>query len=181
VSKCLQKQPAQRYDSARALAEDLGRYLDGEPIQARKTSLSYRLLKKARKHRRLVAAGAVATFAFLVLAATSVRAQLRAQQRARLAGVFGQEVKAIESRMRIAHLAPEHDIRPEKAAIRQRMKVIEAQVKSLGSVAAGPGHYALGRGHLALQEEDLARENLERAWNEGYREREVAYALGQVM
>jgi serine/threonine-protein kinase len=181
VSKALQKDAALRYDSARALAEDLGRYLGGDPILARKTSLSYRLIKKARKHRKLVAVGAAATLAFVVLGALSLRAQLQAQKRTRLAGVFGQEVKAIESQMRIAHLLPEHDITPERAAVRQRMGRLEAQVNQIGRVAEGPGHYALGRGHLALQAYDKAREHLELAWSTGYQEREVAYALGQAL
>ena len=40
-----------RYDSARALAEDLDRFLAGEPVLARPPGLGYRLRKKARKHR----------------------------------------------------------------------------------------------------------------------------------
>jgi serine/threonine-protein kinase len=38
VMKCLEKEPAQRYESAKAMAEDLQRYLDGEPIKATTTS-----------------------------------------------------------------------------------------------------------------------------------------------
>jgi hypothetical protein len=51
VLKCLEKERSARYDSARALAEDLDRFLAGEPVKARPTGLGYRLRKRARDPR----------------------------------------------------------------------------------------------------------------------------------
>ena len=48
--KCLNKDPAKRYESAEALADDLDRHLRGEPIRARRTAIWERGAKWARRH-----------------------------------------------------------------------------------------------------------------------------------
>lgn len=57
--KCLAKPPARRYPSARALAEDLKRYLEGVPVRARRTPPWERAVKWIRRHPILAAAAAV--------------------------------------------------------------------------------------------------------------------------
>ena len=64
--KCLHKEPARRYGRAHALAEDLRRYLAGEPILARPTPWWERSWKWAR--RRPAWAALTATAALFVLA-----------------------------------------------------------------------------------------------------------------
>jgi tRNA A-37 threonylcarbamoyl transferase component Bud32 len=48
--KCLEKQPARRYPSAEALAQDLERWLHGKPITARPAGFAVRTWKWMRRH-----------------------------------------------------------------------------------------------------------------------------------
>jgi serine/threonine-protein kinase len=176
--KCLEKDPARRYDSARALAEDLGRFLDGEPIQARPASALYRLSRRAQKQRVAVATAALALILVAGFAAAGWRARASARQQAQLAAEFAGTVRDVEWIMRVAHMAPLHDVGQEKAVVRERLRQVAERMRVVGSLAEGPGEYALGRGQLLLGDAEAARVHLERAWNAGARGPEVAYALG---
>lgn len=63
VLKCLNKERERRYQSAGELARDIGRYLAGEPIEAKRDSALYILRKQLGRYRLPVAVGA----AFLVV------------------------------------------------------------------------------------------------------------------
>ncbi|MBI3407627.1 MAG: serine/threonine protein kinase [Planctomycetes bacterium] len=67
--KCLEKQPAKRYASALALAEDLERYLANKPIQARRAGAAERVGKWVQRH-----PASAALFAVVVLGVMSVTA-----------------------------------------------------------------------------------------------------------
>ncbi len=63
-AKAMALEPRYRYASALELAEDLGRFLDGEPVRARSLTPWYRVYCKARRHRKaLVGASALAVVA----------------------------------------------------------------------------------------------------------------------
>ena len=86
VMKCLEKDSNRRYPSALALAEDLGRWLNGEAIQARQPTVAYRVRKGLSRHK--VAAGAGGLF---LLALT-------------VAGIFWVADRAATERERGKHL-----------------------------------------------------------------------------
>lgn len=188
VLKCLQKEPAQRYESALALAEDLGRYLRGEPIVARPASTLYRLRRLAQRHRAWVAVGGLllASLVCFLLLVTRARqeqrvAAERAKEREQLAAQLGKTVTELKLFLRVAYSLPPHDLRREQKLIRTRLEQLEQQLQSSEPSLKGALEGALGQGYLVLGDNASAVQYLERALQHGYEKRGVHLALGQAL
>jgi tetratricopeptide (TPR) repeat protein len=84
VQKAMDKDPERRYSSAAALAEDLDRFLTGQPILARPAGLVYRLKKHVRRNPVAWLAASTALMAAVVAGGIFVsgREQREAQRRA---------------------------------------------------------------------------------------------------
>lgn len=68
ILKALAKRPADRYESAAAAAEDLRRFLEHEPVKARRISVAGRLWRVARRHPGITGVSMAAAAAILVIA-----------------------------------------------------------------------------------------------------------------
>lgn len=64
LNKALKKDPAERYPTVDALAEDVRRYLAGQTVSAQPDSARYRLARFIARHRLAMAAAAVTVAAF---------------------------------------------------------------------------------------------------------------------
>jgi len=186
--KCLQKEPSARYDSAKALAEDLRRYLDDEPVRARRIGTLRRLYQKSRRRKPLVALGIALGVSLLGLLGYGVRTRLEArarerlaQRQAELARRLGQEIKDMEWLLRSSRQLQIHDLEREKSIVRVRMSQLQSELLGYGQFSRGIAHYALGRGHLALHEYPQALSELRTAVSLGYQDSELHYALGLVL
>ncbi|OGF67860.1 MAG: hypothetical protein A2Y62_01185 [Candidatus Fischerbacteria bacterium RBG_13_37_8] len=179
VMKCVEKESHRRYESARALAEDLERYLSGDPIQARKTSLTYRVSKKIKKHRFVTVLISVFIVVTALFAGIAIQSRLQSAAGLRAAQHFGQVIKEMETFVNRSYLLPLHDITYTRSFITGKMDWVRDNMKQLGRVTEGPGHYALGRGYMAMEDYGKALTELRSAWDEyRYREPEAAYAMG---
>ncbi|MGE4066365.1 MAG: protein kinase [Vicinamibacterales bacterium] len=178
VLKAIAKEPAARYSSASALADDLRRHLAGEPVLARAASVTYILRRRLRRHWPSAAAAGVvlalvgAQGLYWYASRAAARAEVDAAQR------FGAQVERLGLDLRIERALPLHDIRPANLRVRARIADVERRVGAADGPAYGPGYYAVGAGHLALGENARARDALARAWDVGYRPPEVARSLG---
>jgi WD40 repeat protein len=94
--KCLQKDPARRYESADALAEDLRRFQAGEPIAARRVGELERAWRWCRRNPAVAGLGAGVAALLVVMAAGGTLAAWTFAEKARIESNLRSE--AVEAR-----------------------------------------------------------------------------------
>jgi eukaryotic-like serine/threonine-protein kinase len=96
--KAMAKVPEKRYPDCQALADDLRRWLEGEPVSARRMSLSERVVRWVKKEPKLTVAAAVLAVVFAVsfvlISAFARRADTARREAAPLLAQSQQEVVA---------------------------------------------------------------------------------------
>jgi WD40 repeat protein/serine/threonine protein kinase len=147
VVKSLKKPPAERYASANAFDEDLGRYLRGDVVLAQRDSVGYRALKFSRRYRvAIAAAGTLILTLACGLAATTYEAHLASVQRdAALQAQLRSLTQAAAARLGTADIPsamnvilevlPQRDAQrsytPEALSVFQQARATDAQVMAL--------------------------------------------------
>ncbi|MGD2109722.1 MAG: protein kinase [Phycisphaerae bacterium] len=162
VSKALEKDRERRYPSAKALSDDLERYLQGEPIIARKPTVTYRVGKFLKKRKAVVAGAFVLVMALSVAGFFGIQARraaalaaMQAAQRlfseARLEA-HRDPAKAVEKCDEALELFPDYfEAMIERVVLLRRVnRSVEARSAAEEIVErypdqAGPAHLILGQ------------------------------------
>jgi WD40 repeat protein len=115
--KCLEKDPRRRYYTAELLADDLHRYLDGEPITARRLGPLGRLVKWCR---RKPAWAAVAVISFVTLSSfVAFAIQTNHEERELREEAEAERKKALSREAAMRHLLYDAQLRRAQRAVEQ--------------------------------------------------------------
>ena len=102
VLKAMEKDRNRRYETANEFAKDLQRYLDDEPVTARKPNLGYVFHKFARRHQ--VALATAACFAVLLAVSAGVAATQAIKNKSLFTAAEEARLKAMDAQQRETEL-----------------------------------------------------------------------------
>jgi WD40 repeat protein len=157
--KCLEKDPAKRYQTAGDLAADLGRFLKNEPIHARPLSWAGHCLRWRRRHKGVAASlsGVVFLIALVIAGSFVATAHFRALEQEEKAPAEGKEIergKAViaeqdESKLRELAENDDRDLRKNSYFDQMNLAAQAANSPSgIGRVGDWLAPWALGKPDL---------------------------------
>ena len=179
VSMCLQKDPNRRYQIAGDLARDIERYRAGEPIEAKRDSAAYLLIKTLRRHRLLVAMatamllltigyGVTVSVLYSEATASEHLAERRAQDASEKYSLARDALEFV-----VGEVSENLADAPRAVAVRQR--ILEGAFDRLSALTGQHGddprlrldlmrtHYQLGEIAVQLTRYDIAHRHLQTA------------------
>src|SRR5256714_1560051 len=132
--RCLEREPADRYQSAAEVAHDLQCWLDDRPIRARAPGAGLHLRRWVRRNRML----AVALAALCVVGLASLAWNIRTQ---RVAATLNKSVLAARSVVVLPFLDLD-TVREDPVSTRQVLDSLQGQLKEFGSARVRAGETA---------------------------------------
>lgn len=168
VGKALEKERGRRYPTALELAADLQRFLDDEPIRARRQSALYQLQKFARRNRGLVTgfatAGVLLVAALVVVSFMALReVELRAA--AELERDKASAVAEYQRRI-LGRVNLEQGGRPAETTLREVLDWASEEIETAfaeAPVVEAAVRVTIGHSYLGLLQLDAAEHHLQTA------------------
>ena len=139
VSKALAKERIQRYGSAAELSQDIGRWLDGEPIAARAPGVIASVRRLVRRHRALSASVASAFIVLVAALAVTVHLWRDAQRGWAAAEARERELQASIAAKELAESNTKVAVQAQQASDRGLLEVRYAKAIGDGLDAAMKG------------------------------------------
>ena len=186
VLKALRKEPARRYESVRALADDIERHLKGHPVEAREPTWRYRTSRFVTRNRTAVTAALVAAL-FLIGGASAAlwQAGVAAAERDRAQTEQARATATLDLFIEVVGAAnpsagENADVTVREVADETFAQVMEGNITDEGTrrhlaEAVGRLYKHLGAYEQALETLDLALQTTEEMY--GPHSPEVARAL----
>jgi serine/threonine protein kinase/WD40 repeat protein len=138
--KCLEKEPHRRYATAEQLADDLGRFLNGEPITARPISRPARLARWCRRNPLVAALTSTAAALLITVAVGAMIAFLReANMTSEITRAYGdvKQLRTTEQQLRTDVTSAEQQLaqaQQKTSSLEGNYEVLETQRRKLALV-----------------------------------------------
>ncbi len=127
IMKAIERNPADRYPSAAAMADDLGRFLDDIPIQAKPPTPVERALKWSRRHSDLAWMAVIALLVGLVGSAAAVATISRLYGRAEALRIQAHSQLEETRRQKRIALAARDEAEAHRQTLRQELYSLDMQ------------------------------------------------------